>query len=266
MVLHFSKSSTTITATTTVPVPESGDPFYYKYYGEGDDESSTSSTVRVDWGCSCSRHEELGSSNKSKSVSFNMDMNEEYENRQLCKEDWCENSWYDAEDYRAFKLATKAAAKSLSHSDSHFNGSSSGSCPAGPSSSYETSMVDAYRYSCRTGCHAAPFFFKRNLRKWVGESSPSRTGLHKWILPELRREMNSRRSAVIDMVISMQYDDDDMDSSCSSLVAASSSSYAQDISGRIGESCELMSQPALVFAQLQAEALASALANGQTSA
>jgi hypothetical protein len=262
MVLHFSKSSTTITATTTVSGPESGDPFYYKYYGEGDDESSTSSTVRVDWGCSCSSHEELSKSNSSKTVRFNMDMNEEYENRQLCKEDWCENSWYDSEDYRAFRLATKTSAKSAAASDANYSVSSVG--PAGPSSSYETTMVDAYRYSCRTGCHASPFFFKQNLRKWVGESTPSRTGLHKWILPELRREMNSRRSAIIDMVISTQ--DDDMDSCSSSPAVAVPSSYTQDISGWIGENCEMMSRPALTFAQLQAEALASALANGQTAA
>jgi hypothetical protein len=169
-----------------------------------------------------------------KSVRFNSDDNQEYENKDICKED-TEDLWYSNADYKRFKSHTHALAKEVLKSEARNRAPFS----------YERVMLRTYEV-CSGHINEPQGSVltsdeRRHMVRWA-EVATSRLGLEKWAIKSLGRERAIRRVELVDIVLDFQ-----------------SIGNMDGLDECIREHCERISRPSRLFAREVALAQAAVI-------
>jgi hypothetical protein len=160
------------------------------------DDSSTSSTIAInsllkaEYPLHC---QQSASNNKKKTVRFNENGNERYNNTQLCKED-CNDSWYSAQEYSHFKSSTKFLAREIARNEKR---QKSVNCykrvlertyeaSSGSSSSILTTQED-----------------EKQLEQWMRVTT-CRLGLERLAIRSIAIDRSQRRADIVDTVLELQ--------------------------------------------------------------
>jgi hypothetical protein len=156
--------------------------------------ASISSTVTADNSNQKQQLQETTSS--AKKVSFNLDENEQYENKQVSK-DQCYGLWCNAQDYKGFRLQTAKHAKALIKSpQSHRAGNIS----------YIKVITRTYAACCEADKETEQVltsFESTHLTQCVDAKV---LGMDKWAVKAVGRHRSDRRSVIRNAVLFVQED------------------------------------------------------------
>jgi hypothetical protein len=168
---------------------------------------SISSTVTAD----NSNQKHLPSSATStKIVSFNLDENEQYENKQVFK-DQCYDLWYSSQDYKDFRLQTTKLAKALLKNPEK--------CRIG-NVYYEKVITRTYVACCEAGKETDEVL-TRNESTYLMQCVDAKIlGMEKWAVKAVGEHRSERRSVIRNAVLFVQ---DDTDGNCEIIRAKSES-------------------------------------------
>jgi len=217
--------------------------------GYEDDDDTCSLTSMESTSTVFTKSASSSSLSSLKSVAFDLDSNEEYDNVGWCFED-CADSWYARGDYAAFRSSTKVEARRAYRSPDHV--------------SYERAVSHAYDCCRDRGSVIEPPHGvvlsddeKAQLWRFAGEGPTCRTGLEKWLVPSVRRQMSSRKADVVDAVLALQ-----MMSAARMVCDDVAADDDYDGTDLLRQCAEQISRANRLFARANAEALASAISAG----
>lgn len=236
--------------------------YLYSFLVSGSDDGSVSSTFSIreqqepgdkkkseGSSSSCNDHQrKYNKKSTKKSVKFDLDANEAYDNEVMCKEE-CEFLWYESADYKYFRRSHKSNAKQIVKENN---------------SSRNLSLVFSYKKVIdrifRLCCGSVSEFdtFQnlllsssiatadcQHLSQWLALDDSIHMGLEKFSVPIIAKERSYTRYEVVDAVLDTQED---------------YSLFSFDERAEIiRKTSETISRPGRLFAQAIAQAQACAL-------
>jgi len=196
------------------------------------DDASISSTLTVD-----RKNKAL-----TRTVSFNLEANQQHANEAMCKEE-CSELWYRGRDYAAFKHMNMTAAKSIVNAESRSKAPYS-----------YTRVLERTLALCRGAIDENTDFLqlstsedRRHLQRWA-QIAPARHGIEKWAVRSLSKDKSSRRQEANDAVLDTQ----DLEFQRN-----------VDMDEMIRKAYQRVSRPSRLFAAAMADAHAIAIRNDQ---
>lgn len=144
----------------------------------------------------------LSECSSKKSVRFNLQQNESYDNTQICEED-CKDLWYDSVDFKRFKRQQSELAKAIVN-DERTASVRADSC------SYAKVVFRAHEV-CRcvvseTYAGDGPILSQAEQGRLSAcfRAFPDRFGLERWAVRSVARERSLRRQEMVDTVLALQ--------------------------------------------------------------
>lgn len=210
------------------------------------DDSSTSSTIAINSLLKAEyplHYQQSASNNKKKTVRFNENGNERYNNTQLCKED-CKASWYTAHEYSHWKSSTKFLAGEIARNEKRLK---SVNC-------YKRVLERTYEAS--SGSSSCSILTtqenEKQLEQWMRVTT-CRLGLERLAIRSIAIDRYQRRADIVDTVLELQ---EEMNRNSSNITTQSSAEAEI-----LRQASEEISQTSRLFARHLAVALQNSSAS-----
>jgi hypothetical protein len=171
---------------------------------------SISSTVTADNSNQKQLIETTSSATSTKIVSFNLDENEQYENKQVFK-DQCYEAWYSSQDYTDFRLQTAKLAKALLKNPEKWRIGNA---------SFDKVITRTYIACCEAGNETDEVLTPSESTYLMQCVDAKVLGMEKWAVKAVGEHRSERRSVIRKAVLFVQ---DDTDGDCEIIRAKSES-------------------------------------------
>lgn len=191
-----------LSAAAMITLPRPQHHHHHPVHEEDSSVSSTIAVVRFDQTKKdkLSSPAPVDSKPLKKTVHFNEDDNQSYNNTQIYRED-CQELWYNADDFAKFKASTKYLAREIGRCEKLYKSS-----PL----SYQRVLKRTYAACCKSPCYnddenscVLTLEQEKHLQQWL-QVSTSRLGLERVAIRAIAVDKSQRKRDLVVIILELQ--------------------------------------------------------------